>query len=82
MHIIANNEVSRTKKGKGFWVGPVASTVFPSPLVIDYIRYYKKNYDAIAWNSILKNNELTKTLAQEGAGITGIIGKKNQEVVN
>ena len=76
MHIIANNAVSRTKKGKGFWVGPDASTVFPSSLVIDYIRYYKMNYDAITWISILKNNELTNTLTQEGASTTGIISKK------
>ena len=76
MHIIANNAVSRDKKGKGFWIGPDASTVFPSPLTIDYIRYYTKNYDAITWQRKQKNNELTNALAKQGATSAGVKGKK------
>ncbi len=62
MHIIANNAVSRNRKGKGFWVGTDESTVFPSALEIDYIRYFKNNYNGRKWKYLPNDEDLLKQL--------------------
>ena len=62
MHIIANNAVSRDRKNKGFWVGTDATTVFPSALDIDYIRYFKTHYTGRKWKYYVEDSELLKQL--------------------
>lgn len=44
MNMIVNMAVARTKDKEGFWVGPDATTKFPSSLEVDYIKYYKSIY--------------------------------------